>query len=119
MVGQADDGDQRSTMGGTLGGPSASASAFGNTSAASVVQPVSTQAEADQIARGRFNEMALAYISGEGVAVGRTDLRAGSVVRIEGLGRRFSGQYYVTSTVHSYTPTQGYRTAFTVRRNAT
>lgn len=118
IVGQAGSGDQRGTMGGFTGGPAASSSAFGSSAAASVEQPVSSQAEADQIARGRFNTMALAYISGEGVCVGRTDLRAGTVVAIEGLGRRFSGHYYLTSTTHSYSPTQGYRTAFTVRRNA-
>jgi hypothetical protein len=32
---------------------------------------------------------------------------------------RFSGSYYVTSTEHSYKPSIGYRTAFSVRRNAT
>jgi phage protein D len=119
IIGQAGGGDQRGMMGGLTGGPAASNSAFGSASAASVEQPVFSQAEADQIARGRFNEMALAYISGDGVAVGRTDLRAGTVVTIEGLGRRFSGQYYIGSATHSYSPQQGYRTAFTVRRNAT
>lgn len=57
--------------------------------------------------------------AGEGVCDGRTDLRAGTVVKIEGLGERFSGLYYVTSTTHSYTLKYGYRMAFTVRRNAT
>lgn len=119
IVGQAGGGDQRGTMGGVTGGPAASNSAFGSASSTSVEQPIASQAEADQIARGRFNQMALAYISGEGVCVGRTDLRAGTVVTMQGLGRRFSGQYYITSATHSYSPTQGYRTAFTVRRNAT
>ena len=63
--------------------------------------------------------MALAYISGEGLCIGRTDLRAGKVIKIEGLGRRFSGLYYVTATRHTYTPAAGYRTAITVKRNAT
>jgi phage protein D len=62
--------------------------------------------------------MALGFITGEGVAIGNTDLRAGTVVKFAGLGQRFSGSYYVTSTVHTYSPSRGYRTEFSVRRNA-
>ena len=80
---------------------------------------VLNQAEADQLASGWFGELALRYVEGQGVCIGRTDLRAGSLVEIEGLGERFSGTYYVTSTEHSYRPNVGYRTAFTVSRNAT
>lgn len=118
VVGKAATGDETSTMGGSASGPAAAKKAFGASNASSVSRPVSSQAEADQIARGRFNDMALAYISGEGVCIGRTDLRAGKVVKIEGLGRRFSGLYYVAAATHTYTPGAGYRTAITVRRNA-
>jgi phage protein D len=83
-----------------------------------VDRPVFSQAEADGMARGRFDEMALAYISGEGLCVGRTDLRAGTVISMLGLGQRFSGLYYLTSVTHSYSPSRGYITAFSVRRNA-
>ena len=82
-------------------------------------RPLVNQAEADQIAQGRFAQMALAYIKGEGLCWGRADLRAGTVIELEGIGQRFSGPYYVTATTHSYTPKRGYRTQFTVQRNAT
>lgn len=118
VVGQAATGDETTTMGGSTSGPSATDQAFGSVSASRVDRPVLSQAEADQIAAGRFNTMALAYIGGEGVCIGRTDLRAGKVIKIEGLGRRFSGLYYVTATSHTYTPAAGYRTAITVKRNA-
>ncbi len=85
----------------------------------SVDHPVFSQAEADQMATGRLNEMALTYISGEGMSIGRTDLRTGAVIALEGLGERFSGRYYVIAATHTYVPNRGYRTAFTVRRNAT
>jgi phage protein D len=107
-----------STMGDTAG-PNAAKEAFGSSEAARTQSPVFSLEEAEEIAKGRFDEMALAYVSGEGVCIGRTDLRAGNVIGIEGLGQRFSGSYYVTSTTHSITPSQGYRTAFSVRRNAT
>jgi uncharacterized protein len=119
IVGQAGAGDEATTMGGSTTGPAAADDAFGKASIASVDRPVFSRAEADQIALGRFKDLALAYISGEGACIGRADLRAGTVVTVEGLGRRFSGLYYVTSTTHTYAPARGYRTAFTVRRNAT
>src|SRR6185369_6738089 len=121
VVGKASAADAGSTMGGTTGGLDAAAKAFDAGDAAVAVSvdcPVS-QGEADQIARGRLREMALSYVTGEGVAVGRSDLKAGTVVKIEGCGQRFSGLYYLASVRHSYTPKRGYRTAFTVRRNAT
>jgi len=118
IVGKAQAGDESSPMGSTSG-PQAANKGFGESSTASVNRPVLSQAEADQMALGQFSDMALTYISGDGVCLGNTELRAGIVVEIEGLGQRFSGQYYVTSTTHTLRPGKGYRTAFTVRRNAT
>jgi phage protein D len=46
-------------------------------------------------------------------------MRAGTVVKIEGIGDRFSGSYYVLSVEHSFRPKKGYRTYFSARRNAT
>lgn len=80
--------------------------------------PVTSQAEADQIAVGRFNAAVLDFIRGNGRALGRTDLRAGNVIHLGGLGTRFSGQYYVTSVVHSYSSGSGYYTDFRAVRNA-
>lgn len=112
-------GDESTLMRGSASGPAAVGQAFGQTGSVSVDSPVQSQAEADQIAKGWFGEMALYYVTGHGVCIGQPTLRAGNVVKIEGLGKRFSGLYYVTSTEHSYQPNRGYRTAFTVRRNAT
>jgi phage protein D len=80
--------------------------------------PVASQAEADQIARGRFAAMTLDLISGTGRCRGCTGVRAGKVIRLDGLGQRFSGLYYLTSVVHGYTRRDGYLTHFRVRRNA-
>jgi uncharacterized protein len=118
IVGQAAAGSETGAMG-SKSGPSEAKSAFGEAIASSADRPVFSAAEADKMAQGQLNAIALAYIDGEGVCIGRTDLRAGMVIEIDGLGRRFSGMYYVTTTTHSYLPSRGYRTAFTVRRNAT
>lgn len=116
LLGEA--ADAGSTMGGETLGVDV-AEQFGAAVASSVDQAVLSQGEADQVAAGLMKEMALAYVSGEGVAVGRSDLKAGTVVKIEGCGQRFSGLYYLASVRHSYNTRRGYRTAFTVRRNAT
>src|SRR5262249_2565147 len=119
IIGQARTGDETAMMGGTTIGPAAAEQAFGQARTARVNRPGFSRAEADHMALGQFKEMALGYITGEGMCIGRTDLRAGTVVQIDGLGQRFSGLYYVTATTHTYLPNHGYRTAFTVRRNAT
>ena len=40
------------------------------------------------------------------------------VIGLDDLGTRFSGEYYVTSVVHSFSRHEGYLTDFQVRRNA-
>ena len=117
LVAHAAAGDERAM--GSASGPAQVRDVFGGTADTSVEMPVLNQAEADQLVDGWFAEMALRYVEGQGVCIGRPDLRAGTLVEIEGLGRRFSGSYYVTSTEHSFKPSAGYHTAFTVRRNAT
>lgn len=118
VVARSGAGDER-RMGGSASGPATAQQAFGGTGGTTVDLPMLSQAEADQLARGWFGEMALHFVKGHGVCIGRQDLRAGTLVEIQGLGRRFSGTYYVTSTEHTFKPGSGYRTAFDVRRNAT
>ena len=118
IVGEAAAGGVTATMGGTKSGPEVVSAAFGASPTVTVDRPVFDQAEADQMALGILNDRALTYVTGEGSCIGRTDVRAGTVVKIEGVGEVFSGLYYVTSTTHTYSARTGYRTAFAVRRNA-
>ncbi|NER30179.1 MAG: phage late control D family protein [Symploca sp. SIO1C4] len=118
IIGLAKIGDEVSTMGGNNSGAALSEKAFGGAVEIVSHRPQVTQAEADQMAKAYFNNRTLAFITGEGVCWGRTDLRAGKVVKIEGVGRRFSGQYYLTSTTHRYQVQSGYQTHFAVQRNA-
>lgn len=78
---------------------------------------VASQPEADQVAQAKFNTAALDYVRGDGACRGCTGLRAGAVMSLDGLGKRFSGNYYITSVVHSYTRRDGYLTQFRVQRN--
>jgi Bacteriophage probable baseplate hub protein len=118
IVGKGKSGDEVSTMGGQKSGPKLAEEAFGEAIGSVSALPVMTQAEADQIAKARLNEVALELIEGQGACLGRTDLRAGKVIKINGIGKRFGGKYYVTSAIHRYSAQDGYLTHFTVRRNA-
>jgi phage protein D len=104
-------------MGGNKSGPQME-QVVGETSEVLSMQPTMTQAEADQMAQAALDKRALTLIEGEGRCLGRTDLRAGNVIEIAGVGKRFSGEYYVTSAIHTCTGEGGYRTQFQVRRNA-
>ncbi|NEO17964.1 MULTISPECIES: contractile injection system protein, VgrG/Pvc8 family [unclassified Moorena] len=117
IIGRATTGDEGSKMGGETSGAALSEDAFGTAVKTLSNHPMITQAEADQLAQARFKQLNLELISGEGICRGRTDLRAGIVVQIDGVGKRFSGQYYLTSVLHRYCNSQ-YHTKFTVRRNA-
>ncbi|WP_017718393.1 phage late control D family protein [Kamptonema formosum] len=119
LIGKAGAGSETTTMKGSTSGPKEANKAFGKATNVIVSEPAATQAEADQIAMGQFNEMALAYITGEGICAGQPEVRAGKVIEIAGAGKRFSGLYYVISATHTYSQDRGYRTEFSVRRNAT
>jgi len=118
VLGNSKPGDEVSTMSGQSSGADIAQSAFGDAIEVISDQPVSTQPEADQLAKARFNDLVLELVTGEGVCRGRADIRAGKVIKITGVGQRFGGQYYVSSAAHRYSPRTGYVTEFTVRRNA-
>ena len=118
VLGNSMPGDVVSTMGGQSSGAQLVQAAFGEAIEVVSDQPVAAQAEADQIAKARFNDLLLELITGEGICRGRNDLHAGKVITIDGIGKRFGGQYYVTSAIHRYSPVSGYVTEFKVRRNA-
>lgn len=54
-------------------------------------------------------------LTGRGSAIGDPRIRAGAVIRLEGLGPDFSGDYRVSSATHSI-DSGGYRTNFEVRK---
>lgn len=118
ITGTSKIGDEASLMGGQKNGGDLAKGFFGDAVGKVGDRPVMTQAEADQVAKARFNSVSLALISGEGTCRGRGDLAAGTVIKIDGVGTRFSGKYYVITAVHRYTPQHAYQTRFQFRRNA-
>lgn len=90
------------------------ASSFGAGKRIIVDQPVVSQEEANTLAAARLDEISGAFVEADGEAFRRPDICAGKMVSLRGLGKRFSGDYLVTSTVHRFTMA-GLTTNFTVR----
>ncbi|MBN8592385.1 MAG: phage late control D family protein [Anaerolineae bacterium] len=101
-----------------VSGPGSVKRAFGKAEGQQVHQPVTSKGEADTIAQGQLEEAALGYITVDGLCQGEPDLVAGTVITLQDLGKRFSGDYYVTSAHHQLDADAGYKTGFIARRNA-
>ncbi|AUB42179.1 hypothetical protein COO91_08286 [Nostoc flagelliforme CCNUN1] len=79
-----------------------------------VDQPVDTLKEAEQMAQALCNELGGEFVTADAKAMGNPKIRPGKIVKLENMGTRYSGDYYVTETCHHYI--QGnYTTGFTVR----
>jgi len=78
-------------------------------------RPVRSNAEAKQLARQTLENIAKDMVKGSGSTIGLPYLRAGTLVELRGLGKRFSGCYFVTGTTHTIGD-GGYTTQFECRR---
>ncbi|MBX3158033.1 MAG: phage late control D family protein [Deltaproteobacteria bacterium] len=74
---------------------------------------ITKQEQVDAKAKIELAKMRGEYIAGSATCFGRTDLRPGIMIALEGFGKRFGGDAYVTSVTHTVTPSGGFRTAFT------
>ena len=89
--------------------------AFGEAGTLNVTQhPVRSQAEADALAKSIFAELTSGNLQAEGVAIGNPKLTAGCKVKLKSLGSKFSGEYFVSHTRHTYDSDEGYLTDFTI-----
>jgi phage protein D/phage baseplate assembly protein gpV len=113
IVGRASQGKLYPHIGESKDG-AAWAQAFGTGKVVITDLPVNSQAEADELAGARLDELSGAFLQAEGEAFRRPDVCAGEVIQIKSLGERFSGAYLVTQATHTYTP-EGLKTRFSVR----
>ncbi len=100
---------------GTKGNQKAIEQSFNQRKEVLATQSVESEAEAKTLAIQTLEKIAKDMVKGSGSTVGLPDLRAGSVVEIDGLGNRFSGRYFITSTTHAIGDS-GYTTQFECRR---
>jgi phage protein D len=113
------DFDRESLMVSILPGEAAKgAKAISGPSLTIIDQPISSPADIANsalIILRQLRQKLNSRLTGSGSAVGNPQLRAGSVIRLDGLGPDFSGDYRVTSATHTI-DSGGYRTSFQVRK---
>jgi phage protein D len=73
--------------------------------------------EGKTVAEAQMQRAALGFVQGDGETIGEPRLVSRKVIELKGLGKKFSGKYYVTKTVHTI-DANGYRTSFTAKRDA-
>jgi phage protein D len=88
---------------------------FGEIQEFIVSQPIFTEQEAKSIAKNWLNKYAYHYIMGFGSCSGNNKLRAGEVVKIDNVGKRFGGKYYIHAIRHMW-ESEGYVTHFMIQR---
>lgn len=81
-----------------------------------VNQPVASQAEAKALAREILQRLASEYLSGSGEAIGEPLLKPGVMLKLDGIGWRYNGNYYVKKAEHVY-GANGYVTTFDIDRD--
>jgi len=79
-----------------------------------VREPVNTVEEAKQRAESLLRNFSLNYFKAKITLIGIPELIPGITISLEGLGKRFSRDYYVEKAVHSISD-QGYETTINVR----
>ncbi len=116
LVGTAQAGDEQVALG-DESGTSITQRVFGENHVLVEDHNITSAEEATQRARAHLEDRSMEFITGRGACIGNPLLRARTVIELKGLGKRFSGRYYVTSTTHVM-GSSGYRTDFEVKRNA-
>ncbi|MDG3548135.1 phage late control D family protein [Methanobacterium formicicum] len=76
--------------------------------------PVCSKDDAESLARSLLKKANNSLVEGSCECVGIPELRPGMNVKIEGVGERFNGKYYIKSAKHSIG--DGYKVSFEVRR---
>ncbi len=117
VVGTCAVGDVTKIGGGDLGGELAD-TAFGTTTAYITDVPVGSQDQATAIAEAEMERIARQFARGTGTIQGNDQVRAGTVVTLDGLNAPFNGNYFVLASRHIISPRTGYTTEFTFCSNS-
>ena len=76
-------------------------------------QPVSNYLEATTLAKSLLKQLLEGLYEGSGNCIGIPELRAGNMIEIKGIGKRFSGKYALSRVTHTIDQ-GGYQTQFEV-----
>jgi phage protein D len=75
-------------------------------------EPVKSKAEGDALAQALLDKLANGYIAAEGIAHGNPKIKAGTKVKVSGVGQKFSGTYRVATSTHVMRGGGAYETHF-------
>lgn len=116
IVGRATIGDIE-TIGSGQAGAQLASSKFGEHTAYITDVPLTSQSQANILAKAELNRLARQFGRGSCTVDGNDALRAGAVVEFEGLNGPYNGAYYIISSRHIISPSQGYLTEITFCTN--
>lgn len=117
IVGRATAGSERSQEPGRSTGSQLAEERHGPSKRVITNRIVNSVEHANSMAQAELNKASDSLIEGEGECIGIPQIRTGVTICLEKLGDRFSGKYYVKGTTHTIN-SSGYRTRFSVKRNA-
>jgi hypothetical protein len=116
IVGKARPGDEHGRERGRKSGGEAVAATQGDV-VKHIWKPVSTQKEADALAKSVLEKTALGYVTGSAESLGIPEIMPGKNIQLSGLGKKFSKIYYIEKVTHTIS-TSGYKTTFDVTENS-
>jgi uncharacterized protein involved in type VI secretion and phage assembly len=96
---------------------SSTSTAFSNLKSPKMIvvdKPVASQKQAKAMAQALCDELGGEFVYADAKAAGNPEIRPGRVVKLQGMGDRYSGKYYVTETRHFFNQ-RVYETDFSVR----
>lgn len=88
--------------------------AFGDATVTIANAPVADKGSASDLAKSVASYLGGSFVSAWGTCEGHPGIRAGTTLKIKGLGSQFNGTYRVTSVTHAYGGPTGYTTTFEV-----
>ena len=117
IVGRAPTGSERTLEPGRQTGSQFAAEHYGEIKSVLTGLIVNSVEHANAIAQSELNRRSDTFIEGEVDSIGIPQIRPGVTIKLEKMGRKFGGKYYVKETSHSI-GNSGYRLHFKVKRNA-
>lgn len=112
---KAKKGDETTKMDGKESGFEIASKLIEESPTAFWVENLIDQNEAQIAAKAAYNSLLKEFITGQGKCYGNSLVRAGKSVKLLGMDERFTGSYYIVSTIHNIDQT-GYTTIFKVKR---
>jgi len=96
------------------GGQLATAAQMGTGEYLVTNRPPESVEDATNLAKASLDEIAGDFVQVEAQCLGDVRIQPGREIQLDGIGRRLSGTYYVTSVTHRITPDEGYVTRLVV-----